>query len=1084
MFSLGEIAWVMVLVLKHTSHIALPQVTPHETLTALLASPALLSDLKLAIMGSYTVITQLLASLPADIKTRVDALIDTNASLVNVRENILAERVRSINGEDLEKAVCALERYFWLLALAGYLEECCVLEPAKQDGHPPRAVFSPLFSQWLASQPWMSSTAAFMHARPLKPSALGFFGPLGDLTLLSGKQRPGSGNLALYAATDGIGNELESWVVRSRRGAVLASQLLLKLDSWGESTEGAGSLEEVAGGTVGATNFRRIPGLPIYASSQPALDSLEGILTCIATSESSPDKLLWINLREEPIIYLQDHPYVLRQTATALRNMRSYTGITAGNLEKIEEKLADDVRSELDEYGGRVLVHTEKDGQVVPLWVEGKEPDVRTVRDVFASLDQPALQMDYERIPMTSEQPPQEEDFDDLVEAMMRHSWEGDSTALVFNCQMGVGRSTTGTVIASLVLFWLRGGKPEQTAERRTYQGINALLRVLRNGLAAKRTVDWAVDACGAKVNLRDSVDDWRRKAEKEAGEMRAVYCGFFDRCGPGPQGPKLMSRSSVQPTVKRALKHLERYFLLICFQAYLDSVSPQDFVESTRPRTFKSWMAHHAEFATLRSDLLAGDLASLVPLLPSVEAELSEAAVISSRTGSVLASQTILKPDLFPGCQKKTLKDRIDGSPNYRRISLGGMKAEALRVKSLVNVDDSWTHDSEPASIEDMGPPYVVGQAMPAANGIINVAKLSQAFPDGPRSMLWTSLREEPVVYILGAPYVLRVFNEPLKNLIITGITAERVETMEKRLKQDVLAEAEKYGGKILLHIEEATPTGYSLVPVWETVGEDDVHTPLELYQRVVAEGFKVSYARVPITDEQAPIPRVFDILLQRVLNRGWDADMVYNCQMGRGRTTTGVVVTCLCEMIVGNPALLEADRMKKAGTSSGSLENAPAEVPGARPRPLLRSPTTLEDLVERYATHGEYQLVLSLLPVLSHGKLAKRLTDRALDLCSQMQNLREAIYTFKLAGGEKRREGLNYLVRYFYLVCFADYLLDTWSRGEAQGGKQQTFVEWLGERKEVSFEVEVSLRLRERTLTCLMFFSVDSDDPQQPDS
>ena len=990
----------------------------------------MLSDLKVAIQGSFTLITQLLAILPAGVKQAVDALIDANASLVNVREIILIERVRSLSGDELEKAVCALERYFWLLALAGYLEECCSLD-SSPSGAMPRAIFSPLFSQWVASQPWISSAAAFVHARPLKPSALGFFQPLGDLTYLV-RPPSGSGSLALYAP-DAVGTELESWVVRSRRGAVLGSQLLLKLDSWNDSE--ASFLEEE--GIRGAANFRRIPGLPVYASSQPTLTGLSSVLGSINSSQSPPDRVVWINLREEPIIYLRNYPHVLRQTATALRNLRSYAGITWGNLEKIEEKLADDVRAELDEYGGRVLVHSEKDGEVVPVWTEGKENDVQTVRDVFSSVDPAHVVVDYRRIPMTSEQPPQEEDFDYLVDIMLRYSWAGETTALVFNCQMGVGRSTTGTVIATLVLFWLRGTRPNQTTERRSYPAINALLRVLRHGLSSKKAVDGAIDACGAQVNLRDCVDDWRRKAEKESGENRTIY-------------------------LKKALKALERYFLIICFQAYLDATSRADLMPGahSRPRTFRSWIAHHGEFATLRSDLLAGDLESLAPLLPSEDSEISESAVVTSRSGSVLASQTILKPDLFPGCQKKTLKDRIEGSPNYRRIALAGMKAEALRVKGCTS-EESWAEPSGPQILAegDEGAPYVIGQAMPSAAGLVNVATLSLAHPDGPRSVLWTSLREEPVIYILGAPYVLRVFNEPLKNLVITGITAERVETMEKRLKEDVLAESARYGGRILLHIEESTDQGYILVPVWETIGAEDVQTPLDLYQSVIAQGFKISYARVPITDEQAPIPRVFDILLQRVLNRGFDADMVFNCQMGRGRTTTGVVVTCLCEMIVGNVALLEPDRMRRT-TAASSAESVQfsvlqSEVPGSRPRPLLRSATTLEDLVERYAARGEYQLILSLLPALSHAKLAKRLTDRALDLCSHMQNLREAIYSYRGGSEQKQREGLNYLVRYFYLVCFADYLLVEWTGGERSG--RNTFVDWLSERKEVGFLVSL---------------------------
>lgn len=43
-----------------------------------------------------------------------------------------------------------------------------------------------------------------------------------------------------------------------------------------------------------------------------------------------------------------------------------------------------------------------------------------------------------------------------------------------------------------------------------------------------------------------------------------------------------------------------------------------------------------------------------------------------------------------------------------------------------------------------------------------------------------------------------------------------------------------------------------------------------------------------------------------------------------------------------------------------------------------------------------GEYKTILHLVGVLTHGKMAKRLTDRAIDLMQDVQNLRKAIYEF----------------------------------------------------------------------------------------
>lgn len=50
--------------------------------------------------------------------------------------------------------------------------------------------------------------------------------------------------------------------------------------------------------------------------------------------------------------------------------------------------------------------------------------------------------------------------------------------------------------------------------------------------------------------------------------------------------------------------------------------------------------------------------------------------------------------------------------------------------------------------------------------------------------------MREEPVLYINGRPFVVREADKPFANLEYTGIDRERVESMEARLKQDVLQE------------------------------------------------------------------------------------------------------------------------------------------------------------------------------------------------------------------------------------------------------------------------------------------------------
>ena len=53
--------------------------------------------------------------------------------------------------------------------------------------------------------------------------------------------------------------------------------------------------------------------------------------------------------------------------------------------------------------------------------------------------------------------------------------------------------------------------------------------------------------------------------------------------------------------------------------------------------------------------------------------------------------------------------------------------------------------------------------------------------------------------------------------------------------------------------------------------------------------------------TDEQAPLPGALSQLLERIRSGISQAgDFIFNCQMGRGRTTTGMVTACLISTII----------------------------------------------------------------------------------------------------------------------------------------------------------------------------------------
>jgi hypothetical protein len=97
---------------------------------------------------------------------------------------------------------------------------------------------------------------------------------------------------------------------------------------------------------------------------------------------------------------------------------------------------------------------------------------------------------------------------------------------------------------------------------------------------------------------------------------------------------------------------------------------------------------------------------------------------------------------------------------------------------------------------------------------------------------------------------------------------TMVQVEQMESRLKDDILAEAERTGGRMLLHKEEYNPiAGHSdIIGYWEVISAEDVQTPAEVYAGLRAEGYNLDYQRIPLTRERAALTADVDAIHRRL--------------------------------------------------------------------------------------------------------------------------------------------------------------------------------------------------------------------------
>jgi len=164
-------------------------------------------------------------------------------------------------------------------------------------------------------------------------------------------------------------------------------------------------------------------------------------------------------------------------------------------------------------------------------------------------------------------------------------------------------------------------------------------------------------------------------------------------------------------------------------------------------------------------------DLA-VAPIDNSVQLTRAAPGVVKTRVGSVLTRNLILKTDFHRTHDHLELS--LHGAPNFR--SLKGACA-ALNV---------------------------FGAAQPRLVGLKAILSLLKCRPNSTQTSrcAWFSTREEAVVYIGGRPFVLRDAADP-RNTFELSDRAESLEAIESRLKDDVLAEAARFGGLILTHNE-----------------------------------------------------------------------------------------------------------------------------------------------------------------------------------------------------------------------------------------------------------------------------------------
>jgi predicted protein tyrosine phosphatase len=362
--------------------------------------------------------------------------------------------------------------------------------------------------------------------------------------------------------------------------------------------DGIDKLVKEAPHTEGAPNFRRMPGFPVFGTGQPTIEGFDRVLAPILKKYGEEKNIFWVNLRQEPVIYVNGQPFTARDPASLHHHLEVSL---PEDVAKMEEEFAEVIRSRgeefkyfKDQYGEHPEERAAKNIEVTE-----KLGDVQTLTNIFTKLKEKVPKVQAIRIPLNQDASPTPECFD-LIVALLKNT--SASTPIVFNCQGGISRTTTAMVIASLVKEF------QLASEINHMKGIvpDDILNALRKkklglpGIDTEAVQEKNALMAGEFEVILELLEAYKENDQGKIG--KAQVDKLIDLAAPPPKGTGVqnireiiieakmtfdVSADEWQAYLKeKIMNNIERYFYLIVFAMYIREVGPKEF-----PMTFKQWM-------------------------------------------------------------------------------------------------------------------------------------------------------------------------------------------------------------------------------------------------------------------------------------------------------------------------------------------------------------------------------------------------------------------------------------------------------------------------------------------------------------
>merc|ERR1712072_1122685 len=319
----------------------------------------------------------------------------------------------------------------------------------------------------------------------------------------------------------------------------------------------------------GVPNFRRVPGYKVYCCGQPTLAGIEATLEKVTGNIYPKDgKIIWLNLRQEPSIYVNGEPLCARPP-NKIGEYAELGNITRDQNKADEPEFLKVLQNRAGENGGKL--------KYVDINKQEKEVEVKemkTLSEVIEGAKAKFPGLVHMRVPVCNSAAPLENDFDIMCETLTGTSI---NTPIIVNDQVGLSRATTGCVIACLFkefqinasfeglvetvpgmnldLLKMDKYKMDQSKDalfRGEFEVVKELVAALKDGAAAKNECDKVIDKNGTPKTGGTGIKQLR----ENIAESKLSY--------------EIMDDAAQAFLKVKIMDNIHKYYYLILFTAYM----------------------------------------------------------------------------------------------------------------------------------------------------------------------------------------------------------------------------------------------------------------------------------------------------------------------------------------------------------------------------------------------------------------------------------------------------------------------------------------------------------------------------------